>query len=80
MCICLQEFVVETPVVVPAQGPPIEIPVEVPVYYDVAQYYPVKGRVIPVEREKVYEKIVEVPVYVSFETPSCELRHSGFRV
>lgn len=59
----MQDFVVETPVVLPPQGPPIEIPVEVPVYYDVPQYYPVKGRVIPIEKERLYEKIVEIPVY-----------------
>ncbi|KAL8447801.1 hypothetical protein Emed_004096 [Eimeria media] len=64
----IQEFVVETPVMVPSQSPPIEIPVEVPVYYDVPQYYPVKGRVIPVEKERIYEKIVEVPVPVVHES------------
>lgn len=63
----IQDFVIETPVVVPSQSPPISVPVEVPVYYDVPQYYPVRGRVIPVERERVYEKIVEVPVPVVHE-------------
>ncbi|KAL8424547.1 hypothetical protein Efla_005653 [Eimeria flavescens] len=64
----IQEFIVETPVPVPSQSPPVEIPVEVPVYYDVPQYYPVKGRVIPVEKERIYEKIVEVPVPVVHES------------
>eukprot|EP00922_Rhytidocystis_sp_ex-Travisia-forbesii_P002747 GHVS01004055.1.p1 GENE.GHVS01004055.1~~GHVS01004055.1.p1 ORF type:complete len:315 (-),score=108.01 GHVS01004055.1:476-1420(-) len=55
---------------VPVKGEIVEVQVEVPVYVDTPEYRPVVGKTIPVYKEKLYEKIVELPVPVPHEEVS----------